>query len=241
MSDRLAAHERIGLSFSGGKDSLACVRMFKKHLSRIRIYHVDTGDLLPEMCASVAAVEAYAPDFVRIETRVADWIAVHGLPTDLVPHSAHPVGRAMGENRASLVARYDCCYANLMWPVFDRASRDGCTLLIRGTKRADMRRLPAEDGEIVAGVELYYPLLDWSNEQVRAFLALEGVKLPRIYDTVANAPECARCSAWWGEGRAAYLKRYHPELWRDYDTRLQVIIDEIALPLANLRREAGVD
>jgi phosphoadenosine phosphosulfate reductase len=140
----------------------------------------------------------------------------------------------------ALVSRYDCCYANLMWPLFERVMADGCTLLIRGTKRVDMPRLPAGQGEVVDGVELYYPLLDWTNQQVFAFLHLEGVKLPRVYDYVENSPECARCSAWWGEGRAAYLKKYHPELWAEYDARLQIVIDAIAPSLALLRHEAGV-
>jgi phosphoadenosine phosphosulfate reductase len=127
-----------------------------------------------------------------------------------------------------------------MWPVYARVRDDGNTLLIRGTKLVDMRRLPAQDGEVVDGVEIHYPLLGWTNKQVFSYLHLQGVKLPRVYDYVENSPECARCSAWWGEGRAAYLKKYHPELWAEYDARLQVIIDAIAPSLALLRHEAGV-
>ena len=241
MSDSpLDRHTKIALSFSGGKDSRACVQMFKDRLDDIVIYHVDTGDLLPEMRASVAEVEAWAPRFVRIDTDVSGWIELNGLPTDLLPFTAHPVARHMGQERHPLVGRYDCCYTNLMWPVFQRVMADGCTLLIRGTKRVDMHRLPAEDGAVIAGVELYYPLLDWSHEQVFTYLALQGVKLSRIYDHCTNSPECARCSAWWGEGRAAYLKKYHPELWAEYDARLQIVIDAIAPSLALLRHEAGV-
>ena len=94
----------------------------------------------------------------------------------------------MGQRVAPLVGRYDCCYANLMWPLYERVRADGCTLLIRGTKRCDMPRLPAEDGEVVDGVELYYPLLDWSHADVFAYLAREGVTLPRVYDYVVNSP-----------------------------------------------------
>jgi phosphoadenosine phosphosulfate reductase len=235
----LDRHEKVALSYSGGKDSTACVHLLREYLDRITLYHVDTGDLLPEMRESVARVEAFAPNFVRIETHVGEWIAAHGLPSDLVPYTAHAVGQHMGEG-TPIVARYDCCYLNLMWPLFKRVMDDGNTLLIRGTKSIDMPRLPAQDGEVVAGVELYYPLLDWSNEQVFAFLRREDVKLPRVYDYVTNSPECARCSAWWGEGRAAYLKKYHPELWAEYDARLQVVIDAIAPSLALLRHEAGV-
>jgi 3'-phosphoadenosine 5'-phosphosulfate sulfotransferase (PAPS reductase)/FAD synthetase len=236
----LDRHEKIALSFSGGKDSLACVHLLRDHLHRICIYHVDTGDLLPEMQESVATVEAFAPHFVRIETHVDAWIAANGLPTDLLPYSAHPVGQLMGEgNGARLVPRYDCCWNNLMVPLFARVVAEGCTLLVRGTKRADMRRLPATSGDVYQGVELCYPLLEWSNADVFAYLAEKGVTLPRIYDHVTNSPECARCSAWWGEGRGAYLKRYHPALWQQYQERLAVVRNEIFPSLLNLNHEAG--
>jgi len=236
----LERHQKIALSFSGGKDSLACVQLLREHLDRITLYHVDTGDLLPEMRASVAHVEMFAPNFVRIETNVTSWIEQHGLPSDLVPHSSHLIGQLMGEHRTRLVSRYDCCWHSLMWPLLSRVIEDGNTLLIRGTKRVDMKRLPVASGDTVEGLEYWYPLQDWSNEQVFAYLVCEKVPLPRIYDVVTNSPECARCSAWWGERRAEYLKDHHPELWREYDERLQLVINEIAGPLALLRREAGV-
>lgn len=241
MIDRalLDRHEKICVSFSGGKDSLACIYLLRGYLDKMVVVHCDTGDLLPEMNESVSRVEAWVPNFVRIETHVTDWIATHGLPSDLVPHSSHWVGQAMSEG-PPLVGRYDCCYANLMWPLFSWAMENKFTLLIRGTKSVDMARLPATSGEIVDGIELYYPLLDWTHEQVFAYLAKEGVKLPRIYNYTTNSPECARCSAWWGEGRAAYLKKYHPEIWAEYDERLQVVINAIAPSLALLRHEAGV-
>lgn len=240
VTDILKGHTKIALSYSGGKDSRACIQLFKDRLDDITIYHLDTGDLLPEVRECVAEVEARVPRFVRINTNVSEWIRLNGLPTDLLPYTSHPVARHMGQEPRSLVPRYDCCYANLMWPVYARVRDDGNTLLIRGTKLVDMRRLPAQDGEVVDGVTIHYPLLGWTNQQVFAYLGLQGVRLSRVYNYVENSPECARCSAWWGEGRAAYLKKYHPELWAEYDARLQIIIDAVAPSLALLRHEAGV-
>lgn len=236
----LERHNKIALSFSGGKDSLACVHLLREYLDGIVLYHLDTGDLLPEVRDSAAEVEAWAPHFVRINTDVSGWIAANGLPTDLLPYSNHPLGYEFGQANVALVARYDCCAANLMYPLFKRVYDDGCTLLIRGTKQVDLPRLPATTGDKYMGVELWCPIVDWTHEQVFAYLALRGVKLPRVYDYVVNSPECARCSAWWGEGRRDYLKKYHPELWAEYDARLQVVIDAIAPSLALLRHEAGV-
>lgn len=235
----LDRHERIAMGFSGGKDSTACVYLLQDHLDRIKIYNLDTGDLLPEMYESIARVEAWAPHFVRIKTDVTAWIGEHGLPTDLLPYSAHPVGQAMGEQRVKLVSRYTCCWENLMWPFYERVRADGNTLLIRGTKRVDMPRLPMASGDVCDGIELFYPIQEWSNDQVFAYLDERGVQLPRLYQTSVNSPECARCTAWLGEGRARYLRQYHPKLYAEYDDRLQHVIDAIAPSLALLRLEAG--
>ena len=233
-------HEKIALSFSGGKDSTAVLHLLREYLDRITVYHLDTGDLLPEMREAVERVRVTVPRFVRIEGDVSGWIAHNGIPSDLVSYASHPVGRAMGEEARPLISRYDCCYSNIMWPLFQRVYDDGMTLLLRGTKRADMPRLPAEPGETVTGVTLWYPLLDWTDADVFAYLRAEGVPLPRFYDYTSNPGDCARCSAWWSEGRGAYLKKFHPKLWADYDARLQVIIDAVAPSLALLRKEAGV-
>lgn len=233
----LDRHKNIACSYSGGKDSLACVHLLREHLDRITVYHVDTGDLLPEMRESVDRVEAICPRFVRIETGVTEWIAANGLPTDLMPFSQHWVGRQMGQAGTALVSRYDCCFTNLMSPLYSRVRADGNTLLIRGTKRCDMPRLPVTSGDVVEGLEIYYPLLEWSNADVFAYLAEKGVPLPRVYESVVNSPECARCSAWWGEGRSAYLKRHHPNLWAEYQQRLALVRQEIYPSLLDLNRE----
>lgn len=233
---RLDRHANIALMFSGGKDSLACVYLLREHLDRITLFHNDTGDLLPETKEIVAHVKTFAPNFIHLMGDVDAWIAANGLPTDLLPFSAHPVGQEMGEG-PKLSSRYDCCFSNLMWPIYELARARGVTLIIRGTKSVDMKRLPVGDRETIDGTEFFYPLQDWTNEQVFSYLRLVSAPISRIYDYVDNSPECARCSAWWGERRGAYLRKYHPELWRAYGERLRVVTDALDGPLANLRRE----
>lgn len=230
-------HEKIALGFSGGKDSLACVYLLRPLKDRITIYHMDTGDLLPEVRDIVDHVRGFWPKFVHIQGNVHGWIEQNGMPTDLLPHTAHLLGKGMGESERALVQRYDCCFQNLMWPVYSRIKADGNTLIIRGTKACDMKTLPTKSGEVKDDMELFLPINDWSNEQVFAYLRSVGAPINRIYDYVTNSPECALCSAWWGERRAAYLKKFHPELHRQYAARLRVVAEEIAGQLNNLSRE----
>jgi phosphoadenosine phosphosulfate reductase len=233
----LDRHDKIALSFSGGKDSLAVVYLLRAYLDRLTIYHMDTGDLLPETREIVEHVKSFAPHFVHIEGDVSKFIAEYGLPTDLLPHGAHPIGQAMGEPRTPLVARYDCCWRNLMLPIFSRIVEDGNTLLIRGTKRVDMRRLPMASGGLDDRFEYFYPIQDWSNDEVFAYLREAGAPISRVYQHVTNSPECARCTAWWGERRAEYLKQYHPQLYQEYRARLDLVAQEIVRAVENLRHE----
>lgn len=238
MSARLDGHDKIALAYSGGKDSLACVYLLRDQLDRIRVYHVDTGDELPEMRDAVAAVEAWVPHFIRVQTDVKGWIAANGLPSDLVPHTAHELGQVMGEGRVRLAGRYDCCRANRAGALFERIKADGNTMLISGVRRDDMRVMPSHDGDDMDGIEAYYPLETWSTADVLAYLAQVGAPLPSYYPELEHGVDCAGCSAWWSERRGAWLRRVHPDLYRQYRGRLQMILDEIVPPLRLLAEEA---
>ncbi len=227
----------IALQFSGGKDSLALVHLLRPHWDRLTLYHVDTGDLLPEVREIVDSVEALVPAFVRIETDAADWHARFGLPSDLVPTTCTPAGLAIGLGGRRIVDRFDCCASNIMAPMHARMVADGISLVIRGTKRADLPKLPAENGPTGMGYDLWLPLLDWSDEEVFAYLREAGAPICRVYENGVQSPECATCPAWWSEGRADYLGKYHPGLVAAYQAKLQVVADEVWPMWRQLQRE----
>jgi len=234
-----ARHKRIAMGVSGGKDSTAAAFLLRPHWDRIRFYHLSTGDLLPEVVSVVEKLRGILPNLTVVHSDIHAAIAANGLPSDLVPHSAHPLGQAMGEG-PRLVSRYDCCFANLMDPIYQRIRRDGNTLLIRGTKRADMRRLPMRSGEILDGIELLLPLEGWSNVEVMEYLREVGAPVSTAYQHFRDLPECATCSAWWGEGRAAYLRERHPQLFHVYQARMAAVLEVVGPAVAAMGRELKV-
>ena len=237
LRDRLSRHDKIAATYSGGKDSLACIYMLRDDLEKVVVYHVDTGDELPEMRDAVAAVEAMVPHFVRVQTSVTDWIAANGIPTDLVPHTAHYLGQAMGEGSTRLASRYDCCRDNRAGPLLARIKADGNTMMISGVRQNDMRIMPSHDGDVLDGMEVCYPLETWSTADVLAYLASVGAPLPAFYPDLEHGVDCAGCSAWWSEERGAWLRRKYPEIFRRYQARLRLIADEISEPLRLLISE----
>lgn len=237
----LDRHRRGALQFSGGKDSLALVYLLRPQWDKLTLYHVDTGDLLPEVREIVDMVEAMVPSFVRIETDAKAWTAKVGLPSDLVPTTSTPVGMAIGASKQSIVDRFACCVANIMAPMHGRMIEDGVSLAIRGTKRVDIGRLPAESGDTSMGYELWLPLADWSHEDVFAYLREVGAPICRVYEHKVNAPECATCPAWWSEGRSAYLSKYHPDLFDAYRAKLAAVALEITPHWVALQEEFALN
>lgn len=238
LPSSLGQKERIALQFSGGKDSLAVAYLLRPHWDRLTFYHVDTGDLLPEVREIVAKVERDVPRFVRVETNSAAYRDTVGLPSDLVPTTNTQFGLMIGHgNGRRIVDRFECCAHNIMVPMHNRMLEDGITLVIRGTKRADMPRLPHEGGQ-TEGYYLWLPIVDWSDSDVFAYLREVGAPICRVYENGAQSPECATCPAWWSEGRAKYLGKYHQTLNAAYQANLRTLRQEINPHYAALLREA---
>lgn len=233
----LLRHERIALHFSGGKDSLAVAHLLRPHWNRLTFYHVDAGDLLPEVREIVDDMEKQVPRFVRIVTDSARWMETYGLPSDLVPFTGTPSGILIGAGKERICARDDCCASNIMAPMHERMVADKIALVIRGTKRADFTRLPAASGDTSSGYELWLPIEDWPHERVFAYLREVGAPICRVYENKVNAPECATCPAWWSEGRAEYLGKYHPALAALYKAKLRIVADEVMPVLRTLQAE----
>lgn len=232
----LTPHRNIGLHFSGGKDSLAVAYLLRPYWERLTFYHVDAGDLLPEVREIVADMERKVPRFVRIASDSRRWAELNGLPSDLVPHTGTLPARLFGA-KTLISARYECCGHNLWLPMHARMIEDGITLAIRGTKRCDVPKLPAVTGDTSMGYELWLPIEGWSHADVFAYLRGVGAPICRVYEGAVNSPECATCPAWWSEGRAAYLQKYHPELAASYQAKLAIVAAEVAPVWANLQAE----
>lgn len=238
MKDVIDRHERIALQFSGGKDSLACLHLMRPYWDKLTVYWLNSGDPFPEILEVAEKVEAMVPSFVRVDGRQPETIMQFGIPSDIVPVGSTPVGLvASGGNGVLIQDRYSCCWRSLMQPMHERMSEDGITLVIRGQKNADRLRAPIKSGQVVDGIEYLFPLEDWSDEQVMDFLRENGVEVPSFYDVLRASPDCMTCSAYWEEGRAAYLKERHPDAYEEYQSRLNTISEATAEAIANFNIE----
>jgi phosphoadenosine phosphosulfate reductase len=239
MNDVIERHERIALQFSGGKDSLALLYLMRPYWGRLTVYWLATGDSFPETRELVEQIGDMVPRFARVDGQQPVVIAQFGIPSDLVPANSTPIGLAAKGGGVLIQDRYSCCMRSLMMPLHERMKQDGITLVIRGQKMVDKMRSPLKSGDVEDGIEYLFPLEDWDDAKVFAYLREEGIEIPRFYEIMNASPDCMSCSAYWEDGRAAYLKQHHPEAYQEYQRRLNAISAATAEPIMHFNMEIG--
>lgn len=251
----LDQHKRIGLSFSGGKDSLACAHLLRPHWKRLTFYTVDTGDLLPETVRVIddmqRLVKAEGGTFKRIRTNSIGYQERYGLATDLLPFNCTPVGRAQLHGSAgpiNLISRVDCCGANIWRPINEFLDEDGVTLVIRGTRREDPAWGWLESSNAGTGPDtfeadgrtVWLPIAKWRTPEVFAYLRSVRAPVANYYldgfDS-PSGPECSRCTAWCNESKAAYVKKHHPAVAAELLVRTLRVQSAIRQTLRQLEEE----
>lgn len=235
----LARHERIALQVSGGRDSIACLTLLKPHWDRLTVYWLNTGAAYPETVALMDKIAAQVPRFVRIEGRQPQVIEQFGLPTDILPANATPMGIAGSGQGVPMQDRYSCCLRSIMLPLHERMVADGITLIIRGQKNADRLKSTLRSGQVENGIEYLFPIEDWDARQVMRFLQDQGAPIPRFYEMLNGAPDCMTCSAWWEEGAARYLRRYHYPQYLENQKRLDIINQAVGEHIAAFNKEVS--
>lgn len=237
IASAFARHQRIGFQFSGGRDSTAALYMLRPYWDRMTVYHLDTGDQFPETRAVVDRVEQDV-QIVRIHSDVHAVRDRYGLASDLVPVDNTEPGRLVSGRDVRLISRYECCYRSLMEPMHARMKADGITLIVRGQRSDEYAKPPLVSGQAQDGFEVLYPIEAWSGDQVSRHLAEQGLPVAPFYEQGARrAPECMGCTAWWDEGRSAYLKANHPEAHVRFVANMAVVRREIDRQYESLKIE----
>jgi phosphoadenosine phosphosulfate reductase len=240
MEEIMGRHERIALQFSGGKDSLALLYLMRPYWDRLTVYWLDTGDAFPETRETIKQIAGLiVPHLEIIYGNQPGVIEQFGIPSDLVPANSTPIGIAAKGGGVLIQDRYSCCMRSLMLPMHERMVKDGITLIIRGQKASDMMRSPLKSGDVENGIEYLFPLQDWDDKRVFDYLRKQGVEIPRFYEIMSASPDCMSCSAYWEDGRAAYLKQYHTQAYEEYQRRLNAISSATAEAITFFNLEIG--
>lgn len=207
--------EKWALLYSGGRDSHACLKLLRTQgrLHATTIVWVNTGDAWPETIEWMNKIRATWPNFFEVKTDVRKWTLEHGIPADVV----HVGGTELGAmwNWPNRTRRHvlgpECCFNNIIAPLWDNLKHFGFTHVVRGDKYSDRPRGGAKDGEVYDGITFSLPIADWSDDAVNVYL---GDELPPQYlEGCHSSLDCLHCTAFgheWHGGRGDYLSQKHP-------------------------------
>ena len=109
------------IQFSGGKDSIVCLHMFKEDPDITAIY-VNTGAAFPHVVEHIQKTcDAFGVSLITIlpEKSVIEWQKENGLPADIIPCDSTLYMQKVSKNYfgSTLVPYIDCCSANIHLPM----------------------------------------------------------------------------------------------------------------------------
>lgn len=236
FDDWFAGHEKVVLQVSGGKDSMACLYLLRDYWPRLTVMWTNTGAALPETIAMMASIRDMVPHFMEVKSDQPAQIAEYGLPVDVLPIKNTRLGRSIQPNdEPRLQGSLECCAANIWFPMAQAVHDFGATLIIRGQRASERRRAPFQSGFQAGGVTVWFPIEDWTDEQVWAYLRSQGVDIPHYRQTQTSL-DCWSCTAFLDEnvGKMRYLRAKHPALWEQLHRNLGIIRGQVSRELADI-------
>lgn len=192
--------EKVVFSTSLGQEDQVITQLIASQNLPIQIFSLDTGRLFPETLELLSRTESkyktrikvYYPETVSVEKLVAD-IGINGFYESV-------------ENRKS------CCFVRKVEPL--KRALAGNQVWITGLRaeqsanRSDMKRIEWDEANQIIK---YNPLLDWTFEQMIAYIAAHRIPYNPLHDqgfiSIGCAPctrailpgEDARAGRWWWE------------------------------------------
>lgn len=206
-----AIGEPVFLSFSGGKDSLAVLKLCEPYEGRFKLLWTNTGYAFPHV---ETLIRSLGERFGLVELKSDPFTAWEhgGLPTEVLT-----VSNFMSLNEGFKLQPWNlCCYSSKAIPIEQFCAGAGPMVLLSGQRAADGWRFSGRP--MPANVKSGAPLADWSTEDVFAFIEAEGIELPAHYSEIADSLDCWVCPASWSMPYAPaygrYLAREYPDLAR---------------------------
>lgn len=234
------------LQFSGGKDSLALLTLWRAKLADTLVCWVNTGASYPETLAQMRTLKETVPHFLEITSDQPTQVDREGYPTDLVPLHFTPMGRETVDEPYNKLVRlqdtFRCCSANIWQPLYQAMKANGITTVLRGQKRVDKYKAAYLSGYREDGITYIFPLQNWTDADVFKYLADNNVPLPVHYSRgEKKGHDCWSCTGYLDEdaGRIHNLPRDRRE---EVMRRLQAISATILYqwkPLAQLLGETN--
>ena len=217
------------LEFSGGKDSLALMYLYRT--KNIRAHFCDTGGTFPhimqfvkETCKTLNVPLEIIQPVIPVRTYHENF----GLPSDIVPGAFYP--QEVGETL--IQSLFQCCNAMRWKPMREAILKSGVKVVINGQRKLDRAPGITKGLETDAkGITYFRPLWEWKDEDVFKFLKEQGASLPEQYKMVNSSMDCWLCTAHLASDEAVdelkYIKENYPNLWPELVERTRRVKEAV--------------
>mgnify|MGYP001605678147 CR=1 FL=1 len=197
------------LQFSGGKDSLTILHLWRHKLDETMVVWVNTGASYPSVIEQMKGIKNTVPNFLEVKTDQPAQIEANGYPTDLVPLHFTVQGRAVRETDQlyRIQDTFSCCSANIWQPMYQATKQLGVSVVLRGQRDSEKYKNPIRSGYVEAGITYIYPIQEWSEADVFAYLRKNNIPIPEYYAYEMHSRDCWNCTGYLDEaaGRIASL------------------------------------
>lgn len=227
-------HQKVGLQFSGGKDSLTLLYMMEPWWDRVCVYWLNPGNPLPETVFQMREIASIVPNFKEVPGKQKEIIAADGWPSDVVPVKWTTLGnQVFGPTEFKVQGRLDCCIRSLMIPLHEAIKSDGVTCLFRGKREEEADKTETRSGDYTEdGIQVFYPLWQWTEKEVLQFINDYDIDLPYSYNFTNHSLDCLDCTAWREHGLSRYLAvSGNGDAYQEYHRRMGLIRNAVMASL----------
>lgn len=245
--EALDRHDRIVLQFSGGKDSIATLLLCEPWWHKILVAFANRGAEFPETLEVIRWARSLPIRFMEVSAGIDHERAMreHGYPVDMVPLKQVPeIAYLSGQPEPALkMQSFMACCSRMFWEPMDSFVREsGATLVVRGQRNDEAMKAAVRSGDTLDGIEYLFPVEQWSEKEVEAFIRDRRAPVPDHYRYTRKSLDCWPCTAYLHESRdqLAYLREFHPEKWAIVAPRLRAIRDAQRAELAHTDAACGL-
>jgi len=191
------------LQFSGGKDSLACLHLWRDKLEETVVIWCNSGAAYPNTIEQMERVKSWVPHFLEISGDQPGVIERYGYPSDVVPVLSSPAAALINGGKGPRIQSWiDCCARSLWAPMYNAIKQLGVTRVVRGQRSDEALTGKIRHGDVVDGIEYVLPIQDWTEAEVFAYLREVGAEIPAYYETgERTSRDCWSCTAFRFESR----------------------------------------